>query len=534
MRWRLAQRAGVGRGARELPGARPVFRTGKVAVWGGVRVEDYVRHLAGLPLVAEEREQLLCRPPGVEVGKADGYETGVPAPLVRIQGRRRPRPAPHVVAAQDLRRLPEHSGALRREGFSHPAMLPDGRWVPVSTPCAATRRYPTRRCIPCPWSDSATRPRTSPSRRPPTTRSGSRASATRRRLRRWSGRTCSGGGHPALERRPRRRAVQDGPGSDPLRLAPSLPLRLGGRARRRSALDRGSRPRTGRQTLDAPRPVHQPRQPQARHGREEPRRTALRRACSRPARRPAAVIVLHLGGAYEDRPASWPASWRPCARRGRSPLPGTGERRADLDRRRDRRDRPDPWRPGDHGYPPPCLNPGHLSLEEALDLALPTWELRGVGRSSISLARTRTNGLGRTPTACDVRDWRALLDALDGRDTDVMVEAKGKEQALVSAGDRSAHRLGMPRGASLHENPERQRRSWTARRRPHGRGRGALGQTVPDEPLYSAGAARLRVQDLPRQPQPAGPVLGEEPFATVQEIPGHPSTSWTFSGGARR
>jgi len=28
----------------------------------------------------------------------------------------------------------------------------------------------------------------------------------------------------------------------------------------------------------------------------------------------------------------------------------------------------------------------------------------------------------------------ALLDALDGREADVMVEAKGKEQALVSFG----------------------------------------------------------------------------------------------------
>jgi UV DNA damage endonuclease len=34
----------------------------------------------------------------------------------------------------------------------------------------------------------------------------------------------------------------------------------------------------------------------------------------------------------------------------------------------------------------------------------------------------------------DLRDWRALLSALDGRETDVMVEAKGKEHALVPMG----------------------------------------------------------------------------------------------------
>jgi hypothetical protein len=32
----------------------------------------------------------------------------------------------------------------------------------------------------------------------------------------------------------------------------------------------------------------------------------------------------------------------------------------------------------------------------------------------------------------DLEDWYALLAALDGRDADVMVEAKGKEQALMS------------------------------------------------------------------------------------------------------
>jgi hypothetical protein len=34
----------------------------------------------------------------------------------------------------------------------------------------------------------------------------------------------------------------------------------------------------------------------------------------------------------------------------------------------------------------------------------------------------------------DLRDWHALLSALDGREADVMVEAKGKEHALVPMG----------------------------------------------------------------------------------------------------
>ncbi len=34
----------------------------------------------------------------------------------------------------------------------------------------------------------------------------------------------------------------------------------------------------------------------------------------------------------------------------------------------------------------------------------------------------------------DLGDWYALLAALDGREADIMVEAKGKEQALMTLG----------------------------------------------------------------------------------------------------
>ncbi len=36
----------------------------------------------------------------------------------------------------------------------------------------------------------------------------------------------------------------------------------------------------------------------------------------------------------------------------------------------------------------------------------------------------------------NARDWEELLAALGGRDADVMVEAKGKEQALAVMGVR--------------------------------------------------------------------------------------------------
>jgi UV DNA damage endonuclease len=80
------------------------------------------------------------------------------------------------------------------------------------------------------------------------------------------------------------------------------------------------------------------------------------------------------------------------------------------------------------------LNPGNLTLEEALDMTLPTWEPRGV-RPKLHLS---SQDPGKRPGAhaysVDCRDWQTLLAALDGRDADVMVEAKGKERALAPLG----------------------------------------------------------------------------------------------------
>jgi UV DNA damage endonuclease len=80
------------------------------------------------------------------------------------------------------------------------------------------------------------------------------------------------------------------------------------------------------------------------------------------------------------------------------------------------------------------LNPGGLTLEEALDLSLPTWETRG-DRPKLHLSsQDPEKQPGAHAYSVDLVDWRALVDALHGREADVMVEAKGKEHALVPLG----------------------------------------------------------------------------------------------------
>ncbi|WP_018112482.1 UV DNA damage repair endonuclease UvsE [Thermus igniterrae] len=73
-----------------------------------------------------------------------------------------------------------------------------------------------------------------------------------------------------------------------------------------------------------------------------------------------------------------------------------------------------------------ALNPGRLSLEEALRLALATWS----GRPKVHLA---SQAPGKRPGAHAFRvapeDWERLLLALPGP-ADIMVEAKGKEQGI--------------------------------------------------------------------------------------------------------
>src|SRR5215210_5739596 len=104
---RLAQAAGVRRcgwGVRGNRSASPVICTRIIAVGRGLRVEDDVGNLASLPLVSEQGTEFKGGAAYVEMGKADGYERAVPAPLVRIKVGSGAGPASHVVLTQDLAR----------------------------------------------------------------------------------------------------------------------------------------------------------------------------------------------------------------------------------------------------------------------------------------------------------------------------------------------------------------------------------------------------------------------------------------------
>ena len=77
------------------------------------------------------------------------------------------------------------------------------------------------------------------------------------------------------------------------------------------------------------------------------------------------------------------------------------------------------------------LNPGGLTLKEALDLSLPTWAPRGVRPKLHLSSQDPAKQAGAHAYSVDSRDWQALLGVIGGRDVDVMVEAKGKEYALA-------------------------------------------------------------------------------------------------------
>ena len=148
-----------------------------------------------------------------------------------------------------------------------------------------------------------------------------------------------------------------------------------------------------------------------------------------------AVIVLHLGGAFDDRPAA-------ISRFVEAMRPETGILRY-LALENDERI----WtveeicqatRP--LGIPTVldnlhhAINPGGLSLREALDLSLTTWEARGVRPKVHLSSQDPTKRPGAHAYGIEAGDWEHFLDALHDRETDVMVEAKGKELALPSVG----------------------------------------------------------------------------------------------------
>jgi UV DNA damage endonuclease len=147
------------------------------------------------------------------------------------------------------------------------------------------------------------------------------------------------------------------------------------------------------------------------------------------------VIVLHMGGAYEDRTVS-------AARFVETIRPETDVLRY-LALENDERIWPMlviVQTACSLGIPAITdafhheLNPGRLTLREALDLSLPTWELRDARPKVHLSSQDPEKQAGAHAYSMDLGDWYVLLAALDGREADIMVEAKGKDQALVPLG----------------------------------------------------------------------------------------------------
>jgi UV DNA damage endonuclease len=80
------------------------------------------------------------------------------------------------------------------------------------------------------------------------------------------------------------------------------------------------------------------------------------------------------------------------------------------------------------------LNPDGLTLAQALDLSLPTWQGREERPKLHLSSQDPEKQAGAHAYSVDLADWQELVDALGGKEADVMVEAKGKERALVPMG----------------------------------------------------------------------------------------------------
>ena len=150
-----------------------------------------------------------------------------------------------------------------------------------------------------------------------------------------------------------------------------------------------------------------------------------------------AVLVLHLGGAKEGK--------TPAARRFVEALRPEEEVLRYLALENDERT----WTVADVAEVATALevpaitdtlhhhlNPGGLTLEEALDLSLPTWEVRRARPKVHLSSQDPSKQAGAHAYSVEPGDWHALRDALDRREADVMVEAKGKEHSLAPLGVR--------------------------------------------------------------------------------------------------
>ena len=80
------------------------------------------------------------------------------------------------------------------------------------------------------------------------------------------------------------------------------------------------------------------------------------------------------------------------------------------------------------------LNPGGLTLEKALDLSLPTWDPPDARPKLHLSSQDPAKQPGAHAYLVDLQDWHSLLSALGDHEADVMVEAKGKELALAPLG----------------------------------------------------------------------------------------------------
>jgi UV DNA damage endonuclease len=150
---------------------------------------------------------------------------------------------------------------------------------------------------------------------------------------------------------------------------------------------------------------------------------------------PRSVLVLHLGGAHADTPTTaqrFVETLRPEEEVLRHLALENDERVwtvAEVAEVAESLDVPAITDTLHHN-----LNPAGLTLKEALDVTLPTWRIREAPPKVHLSSQDPTKQAGAHAYSVDLLDWHALRDALDGRDADVMVEAKGKEHALTPLG----------------------------------------------------------------------------------------------------
>ena len=168
---------------------------------------------------------------------------------------------------------------------------------------------------------------------------------------------------------------------------------------------------------------------------------------------PEAVIVVHVGGTYGDRPASnarWAETWKT--------LPEPARRRLVLEHDDTRFSASDIlWIHEYTGVPLVfdhqhfwCLNPDRLELRDTLARMLATWpggvrpkahfssprtELREIKRRDATTRKVTTVNIAPVWTGhadfCQPFEFMTFMRVAEGLDFDVMLEAKAKDLALI-------------------------------------------------------------------------------------------------------